>query len=182
MGVGDSSRGRHARELLHCGAHGARPGVAKQHYGAPAHGQPRAPGSGPARSEARWWCSAFERARPSWPLASGGSCSLSEPPARVPAAAGGGRGGGVHGRRRADDGQHALGDDLSAPDPAGVPLEGLVVRLVRLPALQPARARTRGPDRRAIGTSKTLAIAGCWFIVSSLLLAALPSVRAVRDE
>ena len=39
-----------------------------------------------------------------------------------------------------------------------------------------------GPIATAIGTSKTLAIAGCWFIVSSLLLAALPSVRAVRDE
>ena len=39
-----------------------------------------------------------------------------------------------------------------------------------------------GPIAAAIGTSKTLAIAGCWFIFSSLLLAALPSVRAVRDE
>ena len=39
-----------------------------------------------------------------------------------------------------------------------------------------------GPIAAAIGTSETLAIAGCWFVVSSLALAALPSVRAVRDE
>jgi len=39
-----------------------------------------------------------------------------------------------------------------------------------------------GPIAVAIGTSETLAIAACWFIVSSLVLAALPSVRAVTDE
>jgi MFS family permease len=38
-----------------------------------------------------------------------------------------------------------------------------------------------GPIAVAIGTSETLAIAGCWFIVASLVLAALPSVRAVTD-
>jgi hypothetical protein len=39
-----------------------------------------------------------------------------------------------------------------------------------------------GPVAAVIGTSETLAIAGCWFAVSSLALAALPPIRAVRDE
>jgi MFS family permease len=38
-----------------------------------------------------------------------------------------------------------------------------------------------GPVAVAIGTSKTLAIAGSWFVVSSLVLALLPPVRSVRD-
>jgi hypothetical protein len=37
-----------------------------------------------------------------------------------------------------------------------------------------------GPIAAAIGTSTTLAIAGCWFVGASLVLAALPSVRGVR--
>ena len=39
-----------------------------------------------------------------------------------------------------------------------------------------------GPVANAIGTGETLAIAGCWFVGSSLVLAALPPIRAVRDE
>jgi hypothetical protein len=38
-----------------------------------------------------------------------------------------------------------------------------------------------GPVANAIGTSETLAIAGCWFFGSSLVLASLPSIRTVRD-
>jgi hypothetical protein len=38
-----------------------------------------------------------------------------------------------------------------------------------------------GPVAGAIGTGKTLAIAGCWFVGASVFLAALPSVRGVRD-
>jgi MFS family permease len=38
-----------------------------------------------------------------------------------------------------------------------------------------------GPVANAIGAGKTLAIAGCWFVGSALALAALPSVRGVRD-
>jgi MFS family permease len=38
-----------------------------------------------------------------------------------------------------------------------------------------------GPVAAAIGTGTTLAVAGCWFFVSSLVLAALPSIRAVDD-
>jgi MFS family permease len=45
----------------------------------------------------------------------------------------------------------------------------------------PVGLAVAGPVAAAIGTSKTLAIAGCWFVVSSLVLAALPSVRSVRD-
>jgi len=37
-----------------------------------------------------------------------------------------------------------------------------------------------GPIAAAIGTSTTLAIAGCWFVGASLVLGALPSVRGVR--
>jgi MFS family permease len=39
-----------------------------------------------------------------------------------------------------------------------------------------------GPIAAAIGTSATLAIAGCWFVGASFALAALPSVRGVRDD
>jgi hypothetical protein len=45
----------------------------------------------------------------------------------------------------------------------------------------PVGLAVAGPVAAAIGTSRTLAIAGCWFVVSSLVLAALPAVRAVRD-
>jgi hypothetical protein len=34
----------------------------------------------------------------------------------------------------------------------------------------------------AIGAGKTLAIAGCWFVGASLVLATLPSVRGVRER
>jgi len=39
-----------------------------------------------------------------------------------------------------------------------------------------------GPIAAAIGTSTTLAIAGCWFVGAAIALAALPSVRGVRDD
>jgi MFS family permease len=45
----------------------------------------------------------------------------------------------------------------------------------------PVGLAVAGPVAAAIGTSKTLAVAGCWFVVSSLVLAALPPVRSVRD-
>ena len=38
-----------------------------------------------------------------------------------------------------------------------------------------------GPIAAVIGTREWLAVAGCWFVVSSLVLATLPSVRGVRD-
>jgi MFS family permease len=38
-----------------------------------------------------------------------------------------------------------------------------------------------GPVANAIGTSETLAIAGCWFAGASVVLALLPPVRTVRD-
>ena len=78
--------------------------------------------------------------------------------------------------------EHALGHDVPAQDPPGVDVPCLLLRLVRLSPLQPARPRCRGPVAVAIGTRETLAIAGCWFVFSSLVLAALSSVRAVTDE
>jgi MFS family permease len=38
-----------------------------------------------------------------------------------------------------------------------------------------------GPIAAAIGTREWLAVAGCWFVVSGIVLATLPSLRGVRD-
>jgi MFS family permease len=46
----------------------------------------------------------------------------------------------------------------------------------------PVGLAVAGPVANAIGTSETLAIAGCWFVGASIVLASVPSVRGVRER